>query len=85
MAGAGGELNRRGSGTRPPVRLVTLPMERDHHAFGSDDRSERDRRDAELCADLRERIAHARELTRRSRDLLSAVSAEPRSFRREAD
>ena len=46
-------------------------------------RSERDQRDAELCADLHARIAHARELTCRSRDLLRAVSAEPRSFRSE--
>jgi hypothetical protein len=47
------------------------------------DRIERERREAELCADLRERIAHARELTRRSSDLLTALAAEPRSFRRE--
>ena len=49
------------------------------------ERADRDRRDAELCADLHERIAHARELTRRSRDLLRAVSAEPRSFRADED
>ena len=47
------------------------------------DRAERDRREMELCADLHERIARARELTRRSRDLLSALAAEPRSFRRD--
>ena len=47
--------------------------------------ADRDRREAELCADLHERIARARELTRRSRDLLSALAAEPRSFRREED
>jgi hypothetical protein len=47
------------------------------------DRFERDRRDADLCADLHARIAHARELTRRSRDLLRAATSEPRSFRKE--
>ena len=52
-------------------------MERDHHA------TERDRREAELCEDLRDRIARTRELTRRSQDLLRALSAEPRSFRRD--
>ncbi|HEX8569188.1 MAG TPA: hypothetical protein VF699_04600 [Caulobacteraceae bacterium] len=56
-------------------------MERDQHQ--PQGRGERDRRDAELCADLHARIAHARELTRRSRDLLTAVSAEPRSFARD--
>ena len=58
-------------------------MERRHSPETQSDRLERDRRDAELCADLHARIARARELTRRSRDLLRAVSAEPRSFRRE--
>lgn len=58
-------------------------MERDHHDLT--EREERDRREAELCADLRARIAHTRELTRRSRDLLSALATEPRSFRPEAD
>ena len=55
-------------------------MERDQYAS---DLAERDRRDAELCDDLRERIARARELTRRSQDLLRVLAAEPRSFRRE--
>ena len=47
------------------------------------DRAERHRREEDLCADLRARIAHARELTRRSHDLLTALASEPRSFKRE--
>jgi hypothetical protein len=58
-------------------------MEPRHGPGPHTDRAERDQRDAELCADLHARIAHARELTRRSRDLLRAVSSEPRSFRRD--
>ena len=58
-------------------------MERDHLRTIGTDGDERDRREAELCADLHARIAHTRELTRRSRDLLTALAAEPRSFRRE--
>lgn len=57
-------------------------MDRDE-ALNDGERVDRDRRDADLCADLHERIAHARELTRRSKDLLNALAAEPRSFRRE--
>ncbi len=55
-------------------------MERDHLKAPE---SEHERREAELYADLHARIAHTRELTRRSRDLLTAVSAEPRTFRRD--
>ena len=55
-------------------------MERDLQA---DEPSERERRAAELCDDLHERIARARELTRRSQDLLRVMAAEPRSFRRD--
>ena len=58
-------------------------MDRRQSTEPQPDRVERDRRDAELCADLHARIAHARELTRRSHDLLRAVSSEPRSFRRD--
>ena len=54
-------------------------MERDFFKADWTEREDRDRGEAELCADLHERIAHTREHTRRSRDLL----AEPRSFRRE--
>ena len=56
-------------------------MERDFSQAEPTGREDRDRREAELCADLRERIAHTRELTRRSKDLLNALAAEPRSFR----
>jgi hypothetical protein len=60
-------------------------MDRRHSPETHTDRSERDRRDADLCADLHARIARAREFTRRSHDLLRAVSSEPRSFRRDDD
>ena len=58
-------------------------MERDFFKADWTEREDRDRGEAELCADLHERIAHTREHTRRSRDLLTALAAEPRSFRRE--
>lgn len=58
-------------------------MERDHFQANSGEDAERDLREAELYADLHAQIARTRELTRRSRDLLTALAAEPRSFRRE--
>ena len=58
-------------------------MERDDLKARGTKRDERDRREADLYMDLRASIARTRELTRRSKDLLVALSAEPRSFRRE--